>query len=187
MATGNSKPKAKGAAALALFNAVIAGIKSNVTSTKPVTFDNVTTTWAAVTAIFQAYVDKAAASASAKLNLAHAVAAAKTAEVAAKAELKLFKMWAVSQYGKAAYIMFGLPQPKVPTTSAVKKAIGVSKRRGKAAAKKTALAAIAPHDEEATALAAISGAVGSSTTSAPVAAPPAAAPGLGAPVTPAHA
>ena len=183
-ATPSKLSKAPKVVLAAVFTAVIAGIKTNFALAKSVTLDNASYTWMAVIAVFQAYITANAAAVTAKLAATKAVATARAAEVTAKAMLKAFKQFVVGQYGAEAYSMFGLPAPKVPTTSAVKKAIGVSKRNSTQSAKKAALAAIAPSDEEAAALAAIGGAVGGGSTAssassdaAPVATPP---------VTPTH-
>ncbi len=153
---------------VAVFGKVIAALKADFTPTKPITFNNVATTWGAVTNVFQTAVDKVNAAAAAKKAYATAVVDQHAALAAARAQLKLLTAWAISQYGDAAYATFGLPGPKPGAArAAVAKAVATSKGKATRAAKKHALAAVTGPSEEESAGAAILGALAPSAGSAP--------------------
>jgi hypothetical protein len=168
----SQSPKVTVALLVTVFGKLIGAIKANFTSTKPITFNNVATTWGAVTTVFQTAVDKVNAAATAKKAYATAVVDQHAALTVARAQLRLFTAWAISQYGDAAYAMFGLVAPKPRAAkSAVAKAVATSKGKATRAAKKQALASVTGPSEEESAGAAIIGALAPSAVPAPAPAP----------------
>ena len=181
MATPATTPRSKKKSSLSLAAAIaalIAVIKAQFSATKPVTMNNVTTTWGAVIGVMQAFIDQFNKTASAKASYAAEVKAQKPIEVAARAQLKQLTRWAVGQFGEAAYAMFALPPPKVRAPkSTVAKAKMATKGKATRQANQQALAAVKGPSEEATVAAAIAGALAPS-------APPASAGSAPSPAVP---